>query len=146
MLAVPRRVLSVGALLAFCCSTWVALGSTPPVAAAVSAQEAEALRRDDRGVYVAFCPSGEEVASTASVARVRARVSEASHAGWPRDECLKKDKGSYGPSHTLVGLKNVHNWLLGGYGNDTVYGGEDGAVLWGAYPRLGQGDRPRDCL
>ncbi len=146
LLAAPRRALCGVVLLVACSAAWIALGSAPPVVAAVSPQEAEALKRDDRGVYVAFCPSGEEVASTASVARVRARVSEASHAGWPPDECLKMDKGSYGASHTLVGLKNVHNWLLGGYGNDTIYGGEAGDVIWGDYQPSGQSESERDYL
>jgi hypothetical protein len=92
-------------------------------AASLSTQEAAELQRYDRGVYVAFCPQGEEAASIASVrssARPRASVAEANHTGWPADQCLKMDKGSYGASHTLVGLKHVHNWLLGGYGNDTI--------------------------
>jgi hypothetical protein len=149
-IAVARRLFSVASLVAVCCAAWPALsagsGSTPPVAAAVSSKETEELRRYDQGVYVAFCPAGDEVASTASVARVRARQAMASHAGWPPDECLKMDKGSYGASHTLVGLKNVHNWLLGGYGNDTIYGGNAGDVIWGDYQPSGQSESERDYI
>jgi RTX calcium-binding nonapeptide repeat (4 copies) len=147
-----RAVRSV-LLVALCCAACLALststGSTPSVSAAVSPREAEELTRYDRGVYVAFCPAGEEVASIASIrakgAR-RAHVAMASHAGWPPDNCLKMDKGSYGVSHTLVGLKNVHNWLLGGYGNDTIYGGEAGDVIWGDYQPSGQSESERDYL
>lgn len=125
--------------------------SSTPVASAAgrSSQEAAELQRDDRGVYVAFCPAGEEVASTASVranTEPSASVAEASHAGWPADECLKMDKGSAGISHTLVGLEHVHNWLLGGYGNDTIYGGDAGDVIWGDYHPEGQPESQRDYL
>jgi Ca2+-binding RTX toxin-like protein len=118
-------------------------------AASLSTQEASQLQKDDRGVYVAFCPQGEEVASTASVrssAGPRASVAEANHTGWPADECLKMDKGSAGASHTLVGLKHVHNWLLGGYGNDTIYGGDAGDVIWGDYHPEGQSEGQTDYL
>jgi Ca2+-binding RTX toxin-like protein len=118
-------------------------------AASLSTQEASELQRDDRGVYVAFCPQGEEVASTASVRSStgpRARVAEASHAGWPADQCLKMDKGAAGASHTLVGLEHVHNWLLGGYGNDTIYGGDAGDVIWGDYHPEGQQESESDYL
>jgi hypothetical protein len=147
-----RRLCWLVALGAICCAAWFALSastdSTPSVSAAISAKEAEELRRYDRGIYVAFCPAGQEVASIASYQSMlaRARVAMASHAGWPPDECLKMDKGSYGLSHTLIGLKNMHNWLLGGYGNDTIYGGEAGDVIWGDYQPSGQSESERDYL
>jgi Ca2+-binding RTX toxin-like protein len=113
--------------------------------AELSPSEASELRRDDRGLYVAFCPAGQEAASTASV-RARARVALASHAGWPPDECLKMDKGPARISHTMIGLKNVHNWLLGGYGNDTIYGGNKGDVIWGDYQPSGQSEAEVDRI
>jgi hypothetical protein len=120
--------------------------STTPRAsvAGLSSTEAAELRHDDRGLYVAFCPPNEEAASIASVPR--ASTAEANHEGWPRDECLKMDKRTAGLSHTIVGLKNVHNWLLGGYGNDTIYGGNAGDVIWGDYHPEGQSESERDYL
>jgi hypothetical protein len=114
-------------------------------AATQSGQEAALLRRDDLGLYVAFCPSGEEAATVASSGS-RASAAMASHEGWPEDECLKMDKGLAGYSHTLIGLQHVHNWLLGGYGNDTIYGGGDGDVIWGDFHPSGQPESQRDYL
>lgn len=56
-----------------------------------------------------------------------------SHACWPAYEYLLMDKGPAGQSHVLVGKPNRHNWLLGGYGDDTIYGGNIGDVIWGDY-------------
>jgi hypothetical protein len=81
----------------------------------------------DRGLYVSFCPRKPRgVRRTASAANTSER-------GWPKKECLKMDKGRAGRTHTLVGLNGVHNWLLGGYGNDTIIGGDHGDVIWGDY-------------
>jgi hypothetical protein len=113
--------------------------------AALSPQEAAALRQDDRGVYTAYCPGGEEVASIAAF-KPLATVAEANHEGWPADECLKMDKGTAGFTHTLLGLEHVHNWLLGGYGNDTLYAGERGDVLWGDYHPEGQSEGQRSYI
>lgn len=127
-----------------------ALSSTPHAhAAGRSAQEAALLRRDDRGLYLAFCPRDEEAARIASVPSQpgpRATVAEADHEGWPADECLKMDKGPAGLSHTLVGLKHVHNWLLGGYGNDTIFAGDAGDVIWGDYHPEGQPESQSDYI
>lgn len=143
-------------LAALCCSGGLLLSagnadsSTPFAAAAgLSSQEAEELRHDDQGLYLAFCPADEEAASIAadrSNIGQRASVAEANHAGWPADECLKMDKGPPGLSHTIVGLKHVHNWLLGGYGNDTIYAGDQGDVIWGDYHPEGQPESQRDYL
>jgi hypothetical protein len=56
-----------------------------------------------------------------------------SHAGWPPDQHLVMDFGPAGEQHTLRGVAHRHNYLLGGYGNDTIYGGEAGDVIWGDY-------------
>jgi hypothetical protein len=48
------------------------------------------------------------------------------------------DKGPAGKHHTIVGEKGVHNWLLGGYGSDTIIGGNIGDVIWGDYHPSGE--------
>jgi hypothetical protein len=86
----------------------------------------------DGGLHVAYCPyEGHR-------SRPRAAAAGTSEAGWPTKECLKMDKGQSGRTHTLVGLNGVHNWLLGGYGNDTIIGGNQGDVIWGDYHPNGQ--------
>jgi RTX calcium-binding nonapeptide repeat (4 copies) len=70
--------------------------------------------------------------------RAVARAASTSEAGWPAKQCLKMDKGAAGRSHTIVGLDGVHNWLLGGYGNDTIVGGNSGDVIWGDYHPNGE--------
>jgi hypothetical protein len=67
-----------------------------------------------------------------------ARAASTSEAGWPAKQCLKMDKGPAGRSHTLVGLDGLHNWLLGGYGNDTIVGGDSGDVIWADYHPSGE--------
>lgn len=61
-----------------------------------------------------------------------------SHAGWPSDQHLVMDKGPAGRTHTLTGRPGVHNYLLGGYGNDTIIGGQAGDVIWGDYRPSGE--------
>jgi hypothetical protein len=56
-----------------------------------------------------------------------------SHAGWPRIDRLLMDKGPAGEQHVLHAVPGVHNELLGGYGSDTIYGGDGGDVIWGDY-------------
>lgn len=123
------------------------IASSQPLdgSSASSGSQAAQLSRDNRGLYVAFCPRGEQPAMIAS-SRPRASVAMANHTGWPQDECLKMDKGPAGVSHTLVGLQHTHNWLLGGYGNDTFYAGERGDVIWGDYHPEGQPESQRDYI
>ncbi len=79
--------------------------------------------------------------STASLAATAAlllaiaasAVASTSHAGWPRKEHLVMDKGPAGRHNVLRGLPDKHNWLLGGYGNDEIWGGQAGDVIWGDY-------------
>ncbi len=118
----------------------------------------------DVGLYVTFCPaqghlarahagavrgsaaegSMRESAATGpargstGAASVRARAAGTSEKGWPPDQCLKMDKGPAGRRHTLVGVLGVHNWLLGGYGNDTIVGANKGDVIWADYHPNGE--------
>jgi RTX calcium-binding nonapeptide repeat (4 copies) len=147
-----RRAVAILLLAGVCCAGALARASigqgrppVPAVAASLSQGEAAQLQRDDRGLYVAFCPADREAASVAA-SRPRAVVALASHEGWPDDQCLKMDKGPPGVSHTLVGLEHVHNWLLGGYGNDTIFAGDAGDVIWGDYQPEGQPENQRDYI
>jgi hypothetical protein len=139
-------------LASICCASALARASigegqprVPASAASLSVSEAALLRHDDRGLYVAFCPADDEAAGVAS-SQPRAAAAMASHEGWPEDQCLKMDKGPPGYSHTLVGLEHVHNWLLGGYGNDTIFAGDEGDVIWGDYQPEGQPESQRDYI
>jgi RTX calcium-binding nonapeptide repeat (4 copies) len=125
----PISLLTVIAALA------LSAGSSVAHAAPVSPEQnhgAAGTEPFDAGLHVAFCPY-ERRAS-----RPRAAAAGTSEAGWPTKECLKMDKGPAGRTHTLVGLNGVHNWLLGGYGNDTIIGGNHGDVIWGDYHPNGQ--------
>jgi hypothetical protein len=141
----PACVLAALALLA------------PAIALAASAapDQNHGLRgtaRYDAGLYVAFChgsyagrapqPAPVQAAEPQTPApgseSPSASAASTSEAGWPAKECLKMDKGGAGHSHTLVGLNGVHNWLLGGYGNDTIIGGDHGDVIWADYHPSGE--------
>jgi Ca2+-binding RTX toxin-like protein len=54
---------------------------------------------------------------------------EASHVGWPLIGHHAGHPG--GESGVLRGFRSVHNELLGGPGNDTIYAGNRGDVIWG---------------
>jgi hypothetical protein len=61
----------------------------------------------------------------------------ASHAGWPKiDGKLILNKAD--ANETMRGDRNLHNELLGGNGDDTIYGGQAGDVIWGDYKPSGQ--------
>jgi hypothetical protein len=91
----------------------------------------------DAGLHVAFC-SGSYARAVRRTGHPGALAASTSEAGWPPKECLKMDKGPAGRSHTLVGLNGIHNWLLGGYGNDTIVGGDHGDVIWADYHPSGE--------
>jgi hypothetical protein len=69
---------------------------------------------------------------------------EASHAGWPRIGHLEGHPN--GESGVLRGLNGMHNLLLGGPGNDTVWAGDDGDVIWGDASATDQPTTQRDFL
>lgn len=61
----------------------------------------------------------------------------ASHAGWPKiNGKLIINKQNL--NETMRGDRDLHNELLGGNGNDTIYGGQVGDVIWGDYRPSGQ--------
>jgi hypothetical protein len=72
-------------------------------------------------------------AALALLACAAGAAASTSHAGWPADEHLVMDKGPAGRHHLLTGLPARHNWLLGGYGDDEIRGGQAGDVIWGDY-------------
>lgn len=55
------------------------------------------------------------------------------HPEWPPIQNVIIDKDTSGGSHVLRGAPGVHNEILGGYGNDTLYGGNAGDVIWTNY-------------
>jgi Ca2+-binding RTX toxin-like protein len=72
-------------------------------------------------------------AGLAALALATGATGSTSHAGWPPYQRLVMDKGPAGKHNVLVGKANLHNWLLGGYGDDTIWGGNAGDVIWGDY-------------
>jgi Ca2+-binding RTX toxin-like protein len=77
-----------------------------------------------RGWLLAFLAVGAGV-----LAFVAPAGGEASHAGWPPIGHFAGHR--VGESGVLRGLDGVHNELLGGPGNDTIYAGNEGDVIWG---------------
>ena len=78
------------------------------------------------------------IALLAALVFVASTAAMTSHAGWPADQPLAMDKGTAGQANVLRGVDGVHNYLLGGYGNDTIYGGDSGDVIWGDYHPSGE--------
>ncbi|MHB8532951.1 MAG: hypothetical protein ACYDC2_09540, partial [Solirubrobacteraceae bacterium] len=87
-------------------------------------------RRDRRRFVALLFPA---CAMLGALAIALPAIGMTSHAGWPPDEHLVMDRGPAGQQHTLQGVQRRHNYLLGGYGDDTIYGGEAGDVIWGDY-------------
>jgi Ca2+-binding RTX toxin-like protein len=68
----------------------------------------------------------------------------ASHVGWP---AIGHHHGHPdNESGTMHGWPDVHNELLGGDGNDTIYAGEEGDVIWGDSHAGNQPTTQRDLL
>jgi hypothetical protein len=98
-----------------------------------------ARRRANAGVRSAphVSPAVVALALLAALAFAASALAMTSHAGWPADQHLIMDRGPAGREHVLVGRVHVHNYLLGGYGDDTIYGGSAGDVIWGDYHPAG---------
>src|SRR3954469_21485572 len=74
-----------------------------------------------------------------------APAQKASHKEWPKiDGKVVIHKHDEGPP--LRGLRNKHNELLGGHGNDTITAGDVGGVMWGDYKPSGQPATQRDVI
>ncbi len=85
-------------------------------------------------LVAALCAATLSVAALCMSAPAPAMTS---HTGWPADQHLVMDRGPAGRHNLLMGRVRVHNYLLGGYGDDTIYGGAAGDVIWGDYHESG---------
>ena len=81
-----------------------------------------------------------------SLCAAPAAMANTSHAGWPHiDGALVMHKlDQSGPINAPFPW--LHNELLGGHGNDTIYGGNAGDVIWGDYKPSGQPTTQQDSL
>ena len=68
----------------------------------------------------------------------------ASHAGWPHTTHHVGHPNN--ESGVMRGLDARHNLLLGGDGNDTIWAGDEGDVIWGDSHPDGQPESQRDFL
>jgi hypothetical protein len=68
----------------------------------------------------------------------------ASHAGWPPEEHHQGHPDN--ESGVMHGREHLHNYLLGGDGNDTIWAGDAGDVIWGDSHPDGQPESQRDFL
>ncbi len=73
-----------------------------------------------------------------------ATFAEASHEGWP--EIGNHEGHPNNESGTLRGEDGMHNELLGGHGNDTIWAGDKGDVIWGDQNASGQPESQVDHL
>jgi hypothetical protein len=75
-----------------------------------------------------------------------AMANKASHVGWPPiDGALIMHKlDQSGPIYAPFPF--LHNELLGGHGNDSIYAGNAGDVIWGDYKPSGQPTTQNDVL
>jgi hypothetical protein len=84
------------------------------------------------------------VAAATALACAGLALGMADHSGWPR---IGHHKGHpNNESGTMRGWLRVHNELLGGAGNDTVYAGNMGDVIWGDSHAGDNPSRQRDEL
>jgi Ca2+-binding RTX toxin-like protein len=86
-----------------------------------------------------LCVTGVGVLAYSGIA-----LAEASHEGWPP---IGHHEGHpNNESGTMRGLDGVHNMLLGGDGNDTIWAGNEGDVIWGDSHPEGNPGTQRDFL
>lgn len=100
-----------------------AAGSSPPAHAAAFTGP-ECARPPKAGSPPRTCGHCPERVVATTAANV-------SHAGWPPiTGCLSINAGSINAVIDLRGT-TLHNELLGGHGNDAIYAGAAGDVIWG---------------
>ena len=81
---------------------------------------------------------------TALLACAGAALGMASHQGWPP---IGRHVGHpHNESGVMRGRDGVHNMLLGGDGNDTIWAGNEGDVIWGDSHPGNQPEGQRDLL
>ncbi|MGH2903470.1 MAG: hypothetical protein ACRDK7_07805 [Solirubrobacteraceae bacterium] len=69
------------------------------------------------------------IAACALLAGCGMALGEADHTGWPK---IGHHEGHpNNESGVMRGRDGVHNMLLGGAGDDTIYAGDEGDVIWG---------------
>jgi hypothetical protein len=83
-------------------------------------------------------------AACLTLATAPGALAMASHEGWPRTTHHEGHPNN--ESGTLRGLKQQHNMLLGGDGNDAIWAGELGDVIWGDSHPGGQPSSQHDYL
>jgi Ca2+-binding RTX toxin-like protein len=84
------------------------------------------------------------LAAAFALSLAAAAAANTSHAGWPPIENFAQHAND--ENGTLRGKKGVHNELLGGQGNDTIFAGDAGDVIWGDSRAGGQPESQRDYL
>ncbi|SRR5579871_954915 len=94
----------------------------------------------------ALRPAVSAVAGACVAVAVTAATAQgmASHEGWPRT--THHVGHPHNESGTIRGLAGVHNMLLGGDGNDVIYAGNLGDVIWGDSHPGGQPESQHDYL
>jgi Ca2+-binding RTX toxin-like protein len=86
------------------------------------------------------------ILGVAVIAPCAAAPANTSHDGWPKiDGDLIMHKADQSGNIRARKLKR-HNELLGGHGNDTIYAGRVGDVLWGDYKPSGQPETQVDRI
>jgi hypothetical protein len=68
----------------------------------------------------------------------------ADHSGWPRTTHHQGHPRN--ESGVMRGLPNAHNMLLGGAGDDTIWAGDEGDVIWGDSHPVDNPESQRDYL
>jgi hypothetical protein len=117
------------------------LASKPSRASARVDSVVHSMKRSTRLLRptVATLATGAAVLLSAATA-----FAMANHEGWPHTTHHVGHPNN--ESGTMRGLDGRHNMLLGGNGNDTIWAGDEGDVIWGDSHPSGQPESQRDYL